>query len=72
MGIEVEALVEQRAVAAREDVDGSPELDEQVPVLGQARRECRRDVVGETGDDRDCWVTELQEPVVPPPGRAGR
>ena len=31
-----------------------------------------RELYLETGDDRDCWVTELQEPVVPPPGRAGR
>ena len=53
MRIEVEAGVEQRAVAAREHVDRAAELDEQVAVLGEPRREGRRDVVGEPGDDRD-------------------
>ena len=53
VGVEVEAGVEQRAIAAREHVDGSAELDEQVAVARQAGGEGRGDVVGETRDHRD-------------------
>ena len=70
MRVEVEAGVEQRAVAAREHIHRPAQLDQQVAVLGEPRRERGRDVVGEPGDDRDAArqarVSRATSALIPP------
>ena len=53
MGVEVEAGVQQRVVAARQHVDRAAQLDEQVAVIGEPGGERGGDVVGHARDDGD-------------------